>query len=1697
MANDTISSAGISRRNFIRLATSSLITLPTIGGVGVFSQERVALAQEADGRTPGSVISDEELAKITVVTATECAVVVIDTAKGEYGFLPGAHVTLISRYNKKKVEGDTDQEGKVIFDIRNLAENLKDEKVDELEEYEFNATIQVSCKGYRGFEMPLTRVRGTDVMVACTRDLSADANPAYPYSVSLDEWDILYTSNRFILAEGNKDDHELRVEGHSFGSEKATVSVRMREGSAPFTCDPQTVTPSGGVIKATFKQPFLKKGDAKALSLDCKYEIQVVQGDYTYTWPIHIELEEGVIEEPVEDKIQLKPLSTGISSTPNSQLDFKWPDSIPLVGGTRSQFVSAYQLPVSIYMNPFGFVQVTASLPLYGYKRDNGGSNKQGWGRYPYASQAAQREKVYNSINDLTDKASDSFFADGFINQIDFMWSFKMMAVAQLIAALQYDIKKGYLQGMGGGQINITADLTITEQFWFGPFPVLISFGISVNTIVGLTFGIWCKSEDSGDMPASKLIPYYLLNVASWHLDYSNTGVNVGITVCPSLTVGVGLKGLASACLKGRFLLSMTFSLLTVDNFVDNRPWPHAVGGWQADLMVVLQFLFFSQTFYLAKKKYTEIFNNWKGGDLSSQSDLDLAAQAEEAMRGMFLRSSAIITDEMMSELSEADGELALVEQANEGVGLFSWDEVRVDDVVGELDEGGTLTYQVYHFPSRAEALGELEATAAQDTQESAPTADAAAETQAAEPTGDVAADKQVAEPTGDVAAEAQAAESTADVAVLAAEVTDPAAQVAMPQADAGASALEAQVSDTTATDAATADEAATLEAQETTSATDDATVTAAAAQTPTEDTTVTAAAETPEQAAPQRVPGAAVWHRGSSVRYAQAAPIVDGVLAQAEGAPGDFLPKPDVERLGAAGGVVPTVDYIISTTDDDEPRLVYGDPHIQVIDIQTGVTLVDGEQVGIRATCAFRIGTVNIAGVGTRSRLVMTILDASDALSYFVGTQRIIEFDLPDGKDGMTHSQLYDYDYSLAFTSYSVETSLASATQDQVQICIVSGLRPQGDETTVVNAASNLYFTYLCMDATDLFSDEPIYLSVTWQASGGVTSFDSRYHAVTNVRCVAESADGIGANLLVAYLDRSSDTPDGIISDDPSLVTVRPGFLFFQTDPQGHTDMAVIDSSSLDTLVGGFNDATVFDMSLSPEIGGHYTLSLRGSAMTYFYVLDYDVSSFSSDSSKNGFTSAVWCPVLDDRITLIPWPEQDCFLTTYASEEYRESDEFAIGGPDDWDRSQWSLHTASWEDNGSGGYRLAFRRIGPDNFNLTSFALNSGGSFIFWPEGRTSSDEILYDMDGNLLHEDDGPLYQIKACRVRTAADGQLHFSDPFVAAEVAHDIDSLAAVATHDRYAPFEVLSTELVDVGRTVKDNYGDDAPLYYASHLWYTSVPNVHCATVVASNCTLPAVSAGGVAKFDVTVRNDGNSFLASVHLQMFLHDIEVDDDGNAIEDAEGHYIDHGVSPVPGAELDLVFGEDTLRPSLYDEYVDGAFVAQEPDFALPPGKRSIYRVTMPIPADWAGPKWVSFWATKPRMAVGGGLAALADDVEPEFVEFSIEPGSYQVIEQRSNPTQDKNRHYMDMLSVTQAAATGTAINDTPVRVEKTGSSVNDGGRSGGQATGSGSALPRTGDPSSMAVPAGLALAGAALAAYGKRRAENERRERESED
>jgi len=242
-----------------------------------------------------------------------------------------------------------------------------------------------------------------------------------------------------------------------------------------------------------------------------------------------------------------------------------------------------------------------------------------------------------------------------------------------------------------------------------------------------------------------------------------------------------------------------------------------------------------------------------------------------------------------------------------------------------------------------------------------------------------------------------------------------------------------------------------------------------------------------------------------------------------------------------------------------------------------------------------------------------------------------------------------------------------------------------------------------------------------------------------------------------------------------------------------------------------------------------------------------------------------------------------------------------------------------------------------------------------------------------------------------------------------------------------------------------------------------------------------------ALFNVTIRNDGNVHLAGCSIR--LH-------------KRSNY-DNGRDTV----TKLVFSKETLRESNFNtRQGDGTLRDVAPDYSLAPGKTSVYQVELMIPSDWNGETWASVTAQDFVTAKGSGGALdtqsadglstqAADDTA--YVDYVVADEYYEDDDDIAYPYDNVEVWYSDKV-------TGSELVDAPVQgYESDGERGNDGkttrddkGATASESklanTGSKEAAPKTGDAAGGMGIAALAAAGAGavLAAYSRRRMENER-------
>ena len=261
----------------------------------------------------------------------------------------------------------------------------------------------------------------------------------------------------------------------------------------------------------------------------------------------------------------------------------------------------------------------------------------------------------------------------------------------------------------------------------------------------------------------------------------------------------------------------------------------------------------------------------------------------------------------------------------------------------------------------------------------------------------------------------------------------------------------------------------------------------------------------------------------------------------------------------------------------------------------------------------------------------------------------------------------------------------------------------------------------------------------------------------------------------------------------------------------------------------------------------------------------------------------------------------------------------------------------------GGGTPSLTYTDMGLANFNVNSFGLDSTGSVIFWPACSEDNAGYTYDASGKGTARKWTEVHQIMGSRLRNGT-----FSDPFVYGEVTHDMHVMQVID----YLSSSTLTILSVDMKDALKGK----------ADLWFTSIPLVKCANVIGCEAASSFAYPGEKALFYLTVRNDGNTYLSGFTAKLS---------------------EQGKTAIGPAKLE--FSKATLCESGYNPADGGSLKNIEPDYALAPGKTSVYQVEITIPNDWKDEKKVSVSAAAAVAARAGGVKTQADgDVADEDIE-----------------------------------------------------------------------------------------------------------------
>ena len=616
------SSKDISRRSFIAggVAIASSLFLPQIEGMqDAFSVLPFGAkkAYAADGKS--SIETD-----IMVVGRTELGVITYDVTDPQNPIVvPNCHVKITSRFNDKSVEGTSNEEGKIIFDLEDLAE---DKNADYLA---FNGRIEVTCNGYRDVIIPLARIITHSALTAPTRPL--DGKP-YFRTIAMNEWDVQYTKETYMTSSESDESQVIEAElWIPNNTSLPTLSlVGIKDGKETnlgrFNFASRE---SKNVARYRIYGKYLLKGDSKCFeNFDelhaCFY---IIETEVEYWTALNIETKEAPIEESEEGNKVIVPETAG------QALNFiRFPSTFVPPFGNAKFSIWKPKLPIMYDFSPFGYAMLGAQISGIAVYDDKGNDlGKKGWHMLPTQTAEEQAGAEFDlQMKAFNDYEKSKAFIDDPKNgkswDHEFTSTLKFSYDLQAYALAKYDWKEDFWEGSFQALASGKLDWIITWTLNLGGFPMYFIVNPYVSLNASFRLGIKLKKIlDIEFVPEDKTL---------------GVGGSIGIYG----TIGFGINMFASVSFTGGGYITGFINFCPSEG----ENWPRYLGGFGHSGVVTAQFSFFKYTWPIWTIDKPDYWDSYKktlvssdgvfyddSGDKFTKSMLDSALQKRLGKMGM------------------------------------------------------------------------------------------------------------------------------------------------------------------------------------------------------------------------------------------------------------------------------------------------------------------------------------------------------------------------------------------------------------------------------------------------------------------------------------------------------------------------------------------------------------------------------------------------------------------------------------------------------------------------------------------------------------------------------------------------------------------------------------------------------------------------------------------------------------------------------------------------------------------------------------------------------------------------------------------------------------------------------------------------------------------------------------------------------
>ena len=601
----------------------------------------------------------------------------------------------------------------------------------------------------------------------------------------------------------------------------------------------------------------------------------------------------------------------------------------------------------------------------------------------------------------------------------------------------------------------------------------------------------------------------------------------------------------------------------------------------------------------------------------------------------------------------------------------------------------------------------------------------------------------------------------------------------------------------------------------------------------------------------------------------------------------------PEPGEIGVAGiaddeqgGIRPSSDTRIFTG-------VFSDPRIKTINFDGG-------------TFMFRLATVGY-GSEARTRLVYSTMGDSSW-----NEPHVLDF-VPTGS-GMNRADMYDYDFSV--------TTVNGMTR-YMYLMVVSGVRPDGDDTTFANAFAKTVISLVRIYNSN-WGDAPLRTdtAISWVPTKAGTYASFSMPSV--VSYVDEKSFDRETNTCVlgTCLVRAARSPEALLKDSASRYIVT---FFAEHKPSGNLSV-VTNQGKL--AYGGVTKLTMGPIAFNDEPQSCVRAAERHAHIALVtsygsFIEKVVVNCPTDDVSKPGTISLEQVAMMSEGEgvqRLYPTGRDYEFYAIRTDESLFA--EAAADGQDTSGRRDGRLYLLSFNAAG----KVSYEPVGPKTCVPSELAVSKDGRYLYYVVNREGKARPAFTETGDV---DTSQTEAETNYRVMAMARVGGLFTRPFTLCELDHPVDYVVSMTT--RGATAALIAATVTDAQSSTSDIYDIRIPLAV-------------CATPTAISTEGMFAFAGEQSVFNVAVRNDGNTILSGATFNLYAEgddtpadSVEVQFEPDVVTYAEGEE-----APEPTYEVD----------ALSDEFAASPLASTGAGGLLAPGDTQTYKVTFSIPEDWAG-------------------------------------------------------------------------------------------------------------------------------------------------